>query len=175
MHPWLAHLQNEYVVHIDHLDIWICYSNTGHRSNLNRYVRETSSGMSTNLLFIKIIFLKRHSIKRQINSYLIPCIDASSYSIWCCKAYVIQKRSESLSFGIGYEHFVSTVLVSIRIAVFHSYIYLQKVIKSYLVGIIYHKYIAPSATLIFILYTLQYHRTFAFHGAHRVCQAICCN
>ena len=170
MHPWLAHLQNEYVVHIDHLDIWICYSNTGHRSNLNRYVRETSSGMSINLLFIKII-----SIERQINSYLIPCIDASSYSIWCCKAYVIQKRSESLSFGIGYEHIVSTVLVSIWIAVFYSYIYLQKVIKSYLVGIIYIYLTVTSATLIFILYTLQYHRTFAFHGAHRVCQAICCN
>ena len=90
--------------------------------------------------FSQYLFPQHNNI-RYNDAPVIICIESSSYSIWCCKAYVIQKRSKGLSFGIGYEHFVSTVLVSLWIAVFYSYIYLQKVIKSYLVNMICYKYI----------------------------------
>ena len=133
MHTWLAHLWYEYVVYINDMDIWIRNSNTIYCSDLNHCVCKTSSGMNINLLFLKTISLSilfpQHNNIMYNDALVIFCIESSSYSIWCCKAYVIQKRSKGLSFGIGYEHFVSTVLVSLWSAVFYSYICLQKVLK----------------------------------------------
>ena len=57
------------------------------------------------------------------------------HQIGCCASYVIQKRSKSFSFGICYEHLLPIVMAPLWRVSLYSYVYLEKVIKSYVICI----------------------------------------
>ena len=89
---------------------------------------------STKLIFsIDIyIIMKWYTMHDTKYWYLIV---PAYHQIGCCASYVIQKRSKSFSFGICYEHLLSIIMASLWRVSFCSYVYLEKVIKSYLIFI----------------------------------------